>query len=64
MLGAQKEHVENDLDDVSVIDYLNDKACKQFKASSKAAARLVKGSFSEGYTVADSKKVIDTKAKN
>ena len=48
---------------MSVIEYLNDKANKQFKASSKATARLVKGRFCEGYTVADFKKVIDTKAK-
>ncbi|MBO0603764.1 conserved phage C-terminal domain-containing protein, partial [Sporosarcina sp. E16_3] len=59
----KKELVDNDLDVVSVIDYLNDKANKQFKASSKATARLVTGRFSEGYTVADCKKVIDTKAK-
>ena len=39
----KKEIVENDLDVVSVIEYLNDKANKQFKASSKATARLVKG---------------------
>ena len=62
--SIKKELVENDLDVVSVIEYLNDKANKQFKASSKATARLVKGRFSEGYTVADCKKVIDTKAKN
>ncbi|WP_186669106.1 conserved phage C-terminal domain-containing protein [Sporosarcina sp. BP05] len=47
-----------------VIDSLNDKACKHFNSSSKATARLVKGCFSEGYTLADCKKVIDTKAKN
>ncbi|MEK5068727.1 conserved phage C-terminal domain-containing protein [Sporosarcina sp. FSL K6-1508] len=62
--SIKKNLVENDLDVVSVIEYLNDKANKQFKASSKATARLVKGRFSEGYTVADCKKVIDTKAKN
>ena len=62
--SMKKEIVENDLDVVSVIDYLNDKANKQFKASSKATGRLLKGRFSEGYTLADCKKVIDTKAKN
>ncbi|KAA0966381.1 hypothetical protein FQ087_09165 [Sporosarcina sp. ANT_H38] len=62
--SIKKELVENDLDVVSVINYLNDKACKQFKASSKVTARLEKGRFSDGYTVADCKKVIDTKAKN
>ncbi|MBO0589451.1 hypothetical protein [Sporosarcina sp. E16_8] len=34
----KKDIVENDLDVVSVIEYLNDKTCKQFKASSKATA--------------------------
>ncbi|MFJ7934545.1 hypothetical protein [Sporosarcina sp. NPDC096371] len=33
--SIKKEHVENDLDVVSDFDYLNDKASKQFKASSK-----------------------------
>jgi len=45
--SIKKEPVENNLDVVSVIDYLNDKANKQFKASSKATARLLKGRFSE-----------------
>jgi uncharacterized phage protein (TIGR02220 family) len=55
--------VENDLDVVSVIEYLNDKANKQYKASAKPTVQLVNARFSEGYTVADFKKVIDTKAK-
>ena len=38
----KRKDVENDLDVVSVIDYLNKKANKQFKASSQATARLVK----------------------
>ncbi len=59
----KKELVENDLDVVSVIDYLNDKACKQFKTTSKATVRLVTARLREGYTVVDFKKVIDTKAK-
>ncbi|WP_338655258.1 conserved phage C-terminal domain-containing protein [Sporosarcina psychrophila] len=61
--SIKKELVENDLDVVSVIDYLNALACKQFKASTKATARLVKGRFSEGYTVADCNMVFDTEAK-
>ncbi|MFC5591523.1 conserved phage C-terminal domain-containing protein [Sporosarcina soli] len=42
---------------------MNDKANKQFKVSSKATARLVKGRFSKGYPVAHFKKVVDTKLK-
>ncbi|CAM3286666.1 conserved phage C-terminal domain-containing protein [Filibacter tadaridae] len=59
--SIKKDIVENNLDVVSVIDYLNKNARTQFKASSKATARIVKGRFSDGYTVADCKKVIDTK---
>ncbi|WP_124069391.1 conserved phage C-terminal domain-containing protein [Filibacter tadaridae] len=62
--SIKKDIVENDLDVVSVIEYLNDKASTQFKASSKATARLVKGRLREGYKLTDFKKVIDTKARN
>ena len=34
--SINKEHVENNLDVVPIIDYLNNKTSKQFKASSKA----------------------------
>lgn len=59
----KKTLVEQDLDVVSVIDYLNDKANKQFKVSSKATSRLVKGRLRDGYELEDFKKVIDTKVK-
>jgi uncharacterized phage protein (TIGR02220 family) len=59
----KKEPVENNLDVVSVIEYLNDKADKQFQPSSKTTARLVHARFREGYTMVDFKRVIDTKAK-
>jgi len=51
--SIKKEPVENDFEVLSVIDYLIALACKQFKASSKATARLVKGRFSEGYRLAE-----------
>ena len=47
----KKELVENNLDVVSVIDYFNDKANKQFKAYSKATMCL-----RERHTVVDCKK--------
>ncbi|WP_269049444.1 conserved phage C-terminal domain-containing protein [Sporosarcina sp. G11-34] len=59
----KKEHVENNLDVVSVVDYLNEKTSKQFKASSKATERLVKGRIHEGYKLGDFKKIIDLKAR-
>ena len=43
--SIKKEIVENDLDVVSVIDYLNDKANKQFKASSKVYSAIGEGTF-------------------
>lgn len=55
--------VEKDPDLVAVVDYLNTKAHKQFKANSKATIRLVKARFQEGYELDDFKKVIDTKVK-
>lgn len=48
----KKELVENDLDVVSVINYFNDKANKQFKAYSKATVCL-----RDGHTVVDCKKM-------
>lgn len=61
--SSKKDIVEHELDVVSVIDYLNDKTSKQFKASSKATAQLVAARLREGYTVVDCQKIIDTKAK-
>ncbi len=62
--NTHKEIVEDNLDVVAVIDYLNDKARKQFKVSSKATIRLVTARFGEGYCLADFKKVIDIKVKD
>ncbi|WP_438317154.1 conserved phage C-terminal domain-containing protein [Sporosarcina sp. FA9] len=55
--------VENNLDVVSVIDYLNEKAQKDFKATSKPTERLVKARYQEGYNLDDFKKVIDWKVR-
>ena len=62
--SIKREHVENDLDVVSVIDYLNEKAQKQFKAKSKGTERLVNARYREGYNLDDFKKVIDWKVKD
>lgn len=58
-----KDLVENNLDVIAVIQYLNKKAKKQYRASSKAIIRLVKGRFQEGYELADFQSVIDVKVK-
>lgn len=44
-----------------IIDFLNLKTGKKFKASSKATQRLIKARFNEGFTVDDFKRVIDHK---
>lgn len=45
----------------SVIEYLNKKADKSFKATTKAHQRFINARFKEGYTLDDFKKVIDNK---
>lgn len=59
----KKEYVGSHLDVVSVVEYLNEKADKQFKAKSKATVRLVNARFQEGYKFKDFKNVIDSKVK-
>lgn len=44
-----------------IIDYLNEKTGKSFKASTPNTQKAINGRLSEGYTVEDFKKVIDTK---
>lgn len=46
---------------IEIIKYLNEKANKEFRHSSKANARLIDARLNEGYSVDDFKKVIDTK---
>ena len=47
----------------AVIDYLNEKTGKKFKASSKATQKLINSRLNEGYTEDDFKNVIDKKSK-
>ncbi|BAQ11479.1 hypothetical protein OXB_3009 [Bacillus sp. OxB-1] len=59
----KKDIVENDLDVAfQIIDYLNEKTGKRFKASSSATKKLINGRLSDGYTLEDFKSVIDSKA--
>lgn len=46
---------------IEIIKYLNEKANKEYRHSSKANARLIDARLKEGYSVDDFKKVIDTK---
>ncbi|ARF12979.1 conserved phage C-terminal domain-containing protein [Sporosarcina ureae] len=63
LIIKNKDQVEINLDVAhSVIDYLNDKTGKQFKATSPATKKLIGGRLKEGYTREDFMKVIDLKA--
>lgn len=44
-----------------IIDYLNEKTGKHFKATSKDTKKLIKARFTEGYTLDDFRLVIDIK---
>lgn len=53
--------IEMPLDNLSVINYLNEQAHKQHKATAKTTTQLIKARYREGYTLGDFKAVIDTK---
>lgn len=61
---TEKNNVELELDFVQeIINYLNNKANKHFKASSNATKKLISGRIRDGYTLEDFKNVIDIKTK-
>jgi predicted phage replisome organizer/uncharacterized phage protein (TIGR02220 family) len=45
----------------SILDYLNEKTGRKYKATSKATVKHINARFAEGYTEEDFKKVIDNK---
>jgi uncharacterized phage protein (TIGR02220 family) len=45
----------------SILDYLNEKTGRNYKATSKATQKHINARFAEGYTEDDFKKVIDNK---
>lgn len=47
---------------VEIIDYLNAKTNKNYRATTPATKRLINGRLTEGYTLEDFKRVIDLKA--
>jgi len=60
--NLRKENVETRLDAISeVIDYLNEKTGKSFRANSKATQQTINGRLAEGHTPEDCKTVIDVK---
>lgn len=53
--------VKKDNDYTSIVEYLNEKANKNFRATTKATQRLIDARMNEGFTLDDFKKVIDIK---
>ncbi|AXH98900.1 replication protein [Sporosarcina sp. PTS2304] len=61
-INKNKDIVETNLDAVQhIINYLNEKAYKQFKANTVATKKEVNARIAEGYTIDDFKRVIDHK---
>lgn len=46
-----------------IVEYLNEKSGKSFKASNQATQEFINARLNDGYTIDDFKKVIDTKVK-
>lgn len=63
LLNNKKDIVEKNLDLASeVINYLNQKTSKNFKATSSTTQKLINGRVNDGYTLEDFKRVIDIKS--
>ena len=67
--GTSKEHQkntnnnDNNENNKDIVDYLNEKALKNYSASAKKTVSLINARTNEGFTVDDFKKVIDIKTK-
>jgi uncharacterized phage protein (TIGR02220 family) len=65
--GEKKTQGKNDenrptMDQVKeIIDYLNERAHRNFRHNNKATVRLIRGRWAEGYRIEDFKRVIDNK---
>lgn len=58
----ETNNVESALDDtLAIIEYLNVKTSKNFKATTSATKKFINGRLAEGHTVEDFKRVIDVK---
>lgn len=58
---AKVKSIENDLFITNVIDYLNTKTGRNYKATSKAAVKMIKARMGEGSSLNDFTNVIDKK---
>lgn len=65
--GGGKKFLPNNIDNNTnniieyIVQYLNEKAGKNYRAETEATKRIIKARLKEGFTVEDFKKVIDTK---
>ena len=57
-----QKHTNNNIPIVEIVDYLNQKAGKNFKPSTKKTQTLIKARWNEGFRLEDFQKVIDVKA--
>ncbi len=61
-LTTQSKVKESKVDiNTSIVNYLNSKTGKEFRASSKSTQRSINARLGEGYTISDFQKVIDVK---
>lgn len=62
---SNKNSIVEQLDNVrSVIDYLNTKANKQYRATTAATKRVIQARLNEGFVLEDFQRVIDVKCKD
>lgn len=63
-LSGKPDEPPKDMEQIrAVIDYLNDKAGKEYRATTKATRQHIAARFAEGFTVEDCKRVIDDRCK-
>ncbi|MEK4386218.1 conserved phage C-terminal domain-containing protein [Solibacillus sp. FSL W7-1464] len=60
----EKPNTDSSNEIANIIDYLNEKAKKNFNGSSKTTIRLIKAILKEGYTAEDCRLVIDEQVRN
>ncbi|HGH7180717.1 TPA: phage replisome organizer N-terminal domain-containing protein [Bacillus luti] len=58
----EKDSKKADIPYKEIVDYLNEKAGTQYRATAKETQRLIKARYQDGFTLDDFKKVIDNKA--
>jgi len=60
----KQEKQKDSIDYGQIIDYLNEKTGKKFRAGSEATRKLIRARINEGYSIQDFKTVIDNKVRS